>query len=128
MADTLRRLLGHLERHGDPSKLVVWAHNSHVGDARRTEMSDRGELNLGQLVRSHPPHGTTLVGFTTFEGTVTAASAWDAPAERKRVRPALPESYEALFHRLGSLASFCRSAGTGPGRGCGSPGKSGRSA
>jgi erythromycin esterase-like protein len=100
MADTLRRLLLHLERHGERAKLVVWAHNSHIGDARRTEMCDRGELNLGQLVRSHPPDGATLVGFTTFSGTVTAASAWDAPAERKRVRPALPESYEALFHRL----------------------------
>ncbi len=101
MADTVRRLLAHLERHGERAKLVIWAHNSHIGDARRTEMGERGELNLGQLVRSHPPHGTTLVGFTTFSGTVTAASAWDGPAERKRIRPALPESYEALFHRLG---------------------------
>ena len=83
------------------AKPVVWAHNSHVGDARRTEMADRGELNLGQLIRSRLPDGTVLVGFTTYEGTVTAGSAWDAPAERKHVRPALPESYEALFHRLG---------------------------
>ena len=101
MADTLRSLLAHHGRHGERAKLVVWAHNSHIGDARRTEMGDRGELNLGQLIRSRPPDGTILVGFTTFEGSVTAASAWDAPAERKRVRPALPESYEALFHRLG---------------------------
>ena len=121
MADTLRRLLGHLERHGDPAKLVVWAHNSHVGDARRTEMSDRGELNLGQLVRSHPPHGTTLVGFTTFEGTVTAASAWDGPAERKRVRPALPESYEALFHRLGEPRFLLPLRGNGAGSGLWEP-------
>jgi erythromycin esterase-like protein len=63
-------------------------------------MCDRGELNMGQLARSYQPDGTTLVGFTTFSGTVTAASAWDAPAERKHVRAALPESYEALFHRL----------------------------
>ncbi len=102
MADTLDRLLAHLERHGERAKLVVWEHNSHVGDARRTEMGERGELNLGQLTRSRHPGTTTLVGFTTYAGTVTAASAWDAPAERKRVRPALPESYEALFHRLDS--------------------------
>jgi erythromycin esterase-like protein len=55
MADTLRSLLAHVERHGERAKLVVWAHNSHVGDARRTEMGDRGELNLGQLIRSRPP-------------------------------------------------------------------------
>ena len=64
-------------------------------------MGGRGELNLGQLIRSRPPDGTVLVGFTTYQGTVTAASAWDAPAEIKHVRPALPESYEALFHQLG---------------------------
>ncbi len=101
MADTLDSLLGHLERHGERAKLVVWEHNSHVGDASRTEMGNRGEHNLGQLTRSRHPGAAILVGFTTYEGTVTAASAWDAPAERKRVRPALPESYEHLFHRLG---------------------------
>ena len=112
MADTLRKLLAHHGRHGERSKLVVWAHNSHIGDARRTEMGDRGELNLGQLIRSRPPDGTILVGFTTFEGTVTAASAWDAPAERKRVRPALPASYEALFHQLGESRFLLRLRGT----------------
>jgi erythromycin esterase-like protein len=101
MADTLQRLVQHLARHGAPARIVVWEHNSHVGDARMTEMSRRGELNLGQLARERWPDDVALVGFTTYSGTVTAASAWDAPAERKRVRPALPESYEALFHETG---------------------------
>ena len=111
MADTLDGLLSHLERHGERVKLVVWEHNSHIGDARRTEMGERGELNLGQLTRSRHPGSATLVGFTTYEGTVTAASAWDAPAERKRVRPALPESYEALFHQLGEPRFLLRCGG-----------------
>ena len=76
-------------RHGEPARIVVWEHNSHVGDARLTEMSRRGELNVGQLARERWPDEVALVGFTTYAGTVTAASAWDAPAERKRVRPAL---------------------------------------
>jgi erythromycin esterase-like protein len=101
MCDTLERLDAHLSRRGDAPKIVVWEHNSHVGDARMTEMGRRGELNLGQLVRERRPRETFLVGFTTYTGTVTAASAWDAPAERKVVRPALPESFEALFHSLG---------------------------
>ena len=100
MADTLERLDAHLGRHGTPPKIVVWEHNSHVGDARMTEMSRRGELNLGQLTRERRPRDSFLIGFTTYSGTVTAASAWDAPAERKEVRPALPESFEALFHGL----------------------------
>lgn len=101
MAETLERLERHLGRHGAMPKIVVWEHNSHIGDARVTEMGRRGEVNLGQLARERHPQGTFLIGFTTFTGTVTAASAWDAPAERKVVRPALPESYEALFHALG---------------------------
>ncbi|MBK5110512.1 MAG: erythromycin esterase family protein [Thermoleophilia bacterium] len=98
MADTLARLSGHMTRHGDPGKIVVWEHNSHVGDARMTEMGRRGELNVGQLARERWPGEVVLIGFTTYSGTVTAASAWDAPAERMRVRPALPDSHEALFH------------------------------
>ncbi|MBK5220822.1 MAG: erythromycin esterase family protein [Thermoleophilia bacterium] len=101
MADTLDRLSHYLGRHGEPPRLVVWEHNSHIGDARMTEMSRRSELNVGQLARQRWPDGVALVGFTTYSGTVTAASAWDAPAERKRVRPALPESFEALFHEVG---------------------------
>lgn len=100
MSDTLERLDAHLARHGGLPKIVIWEHNSHIGDARMTEMSRRGELNLGQLTRERRPREAFLIGFTTYEGTVTAASAWDAPAERKIVRPALPESFEALFHSL----------------------------
>lgn len=96
MAETLDALTHHL---GPNSKIVVWAHNSHLGDARATEMGQRGELNLGQLVRQRYGKQAVLVGFTTYTGTVTAASGWDNPAERKHVRPALPDSYEGLFHR-----------------------------
>jgi erythromycin esterase-like protein len=100
MAETLEQLLLHLRRRGQPARVVVWAHNSHLGDARATAMADDGELNLGQLTRER--HGTEakLIGFTTHSGTVIAASDWGEPAERKRVRPALPGSYEELFHRV----------------------------
>jgi erythromycin esterase-like protein/predicted phosphoribosyltransferase len=99
MAETLDRLAAHLDRRGVPAKIVVWAHNSHVGDARATEIGRRGELNLGQLARERHGGDAVLVGFTTHQGTVTAASEWGGPAERKRVRPALEGSYELLFHR-----------------------------
>ncbi|MGH8007564.1 MAG: erythromycin esterase family protein [Candidatus Binatia bacterium] len=72
-----------------------------IGDARATELGRSGELNVGQLVRERYDRQAVLVGFSTYSGTVTAASDWDAPAERKRVRPALPNSYEALFHAVG---------------------------
>jgi erythromycin esterase-like protein len=98
MAETLEALTAHLNRAGGRAKIVVWAHNSHVGDARVTEMGQRGELNIGQLARERYNRDAVLIGFTTNHGTVTAASDWGAPAERKRVRPALPSSYEALFH------------------------------
>jgi erythromycin esterase-like protein len=102
MADTLDQLLAHLtRRRNEPARIVVWAHNSHIGDARQTEMSRRGELNLGQLVRQRHGGRAVNVGFTTWSGSVTAASDWGAVAERKRVRPALPESYEQLFHTTG---------------------------
>ena len=98
MVETLKALLAHLERQRGRAKIAVWAHNSHLGDARATEMSRRGELNVGQLVREKYGRDAVGIGFTTHHGTVTAASEWDAPAERKRVRPALAGSYEALFH------------------------------
>jgi len=102
MVDTLDALAGHLSRQrGAPAKLVVWAHNSHLGDARATEAAARGELNVGQLVRERHPVDCRLVGFTTNTGTVTAADDWGGPAERKMVRPALPESVEELFHQVG---------------------------
>ena len=106
MAETLGALSDFLQADPRRAKIVVWAHNSHLGDARATEMgSRRGELNVGQLVRERYGRAAVLVGFTTYAGTVTAASDWDAPAERKMVRPALPESYEALFHECG-LGNF----------------------
>jgi erythromycin esterase-like protein len=80
---------------------VVWAHNSHLGDARATDMGHAGELNVGQIVRDHFGTSAVNIGFTTYTGTVTAASDWDAPAERKHVRPALAGSYEGLFHEAG---------------------------
>ncbi len=98
MADTLDQLQVHLARHGGAGKVVVWEHNSHVGDARFTEMTQRGELNLGQLMRERHAHDVVLVGFSTYAGTVTAAAEWGGEAERKRVRPALADSYEALLH------------------------------
>jgi erythromycin esterase-like protein len=90
--DALRQRLG--ERAG----IVVWAHNSHLGDARATEMGRRGELNLGQLVREGARASTIAVGLSTYAGSVTAASDWDEPAQRKRVRPGLTGSHEALLH------------------------------
>jgi erythromycin esterase-like protein len=99
MVETLEALERHL---GSSAKIVVWAHNSHLGDARATEMSTRGELNVGQLVRERYGNDAVLVGFTTHSGTVTAASNWDGPAERKEVRSALYGSYEALFHETGT--------------------------
>jgi erythromycin esterase-like protein len=101
MAETLEALIAHLERTGRAAKVVVWEHNSHIGDARATSMGDMGEWNVGQLARERFGSDAVLVGFSTYAGTVTAASDWDAPAERKRVRPGLPGSFEALFHGVG---------------------------
>src|SRR5437016_4198998 len=98
MAETLGALVTHLNAQGQRAKIAVWEHNSHLGDARATYMADYGELNVGQLVRERYGSEAVLVGFTTYKGTVTAASDWDGPAERKRVRPALKDSYEASFH------------------------------
>lgn len=101
MAETLDNLIAHLERRDGRAKVVLWAHNSHLGDARATEMGEGGELNVGQLARERYGANAVLVGFSTYTGTVTAASDWDEPAERKNVRPALAGSYEALFHEAG---------------------------
>ncbi len=115
MAETLEALLAfQAGRRGRPEKVVVWAHNSHLGDARATEMGARGELNLGQLVRTRHNLDAVLIGFLTYEGTVTAASDWDEPAERKRVRPALPGSYEALFREGGKNNRFVNLTGSEP--------------
>jgi erythromycin esterase-like protein len=98
MAETLDVLLAHMRRQGGEARIAVWEHNSHLGDARATQMGARGEINLGQLSRERYGDDAVLVGFTTHHGTVTAASDWDGPAERKRLIGALPGSYERLFH------------------------------
>ena len=101
MAETLDALVEHLGRGGRPARVVVWEHNSHLGDARATEMGEGGELNVGQLVRERYGRESVLVGFTTHRGTVTASQDWGEPGRRRRVRPALEGSYEALFHEAG---------------------------
>lgn len=105
MAETLDALAAHLNQRLGRAKIVLWAHNSHLGDARATSMGEAGELNVGQLVRERYQHDTALIGFSTCSGTVTAASDWGAAHERKRVRPALEGSYEALFHET-ALPAF----------------------
>ena len=101
MADTLDQLIAHLDRHVGEGRVVVWAHNSHVGDSRATEMGERGELTLGRLARERHGRDAVLVGFTTYDGTVTAATHWGGPVLRRHVRPGLPGSLEALFHAVG---------------------------
>lgn len=98
MFDTLKALL---DFHGPESKGIVWAHNSHVGDAAATEMSRRNEFNIGQLCRRYFGEAAYLVGFGTDGGTVAAASEWDGPMEIKTVRSARPDSYEGLCHQAG---------------------------
>jgi erythromycin esterase-like protein len=101
MAETLHALSAHLEQSGQTGKIVVWAHNSHLGDARATEMGEQGEWNVGQLVRQKYDDAAFLLGFTTYTGTVAAATNWDEPPQLKKVRPALENSYEQLFHETG---------------------------
>jgi erythromycin esterase-like protein len=96
MFETLEHLL---EAKGRRSKAVVWAHNSHIGDARYTDMGAvRGELNIGQLARERFGEEAAAIGFGTHSGTVAAASDWDGPMEIKRVRPSHRDSYERLCH------------------------------
>ena len=106
MADTIDALVRHFSAKGQPARIVVWEHNSHLGDASATEMGEQGEWNVGQLVRERHGDQARLIGFTTYTGTVTAANDWDAPAERKRVRPGLAGSWEALLHDVGLPAFF----------------------
>jgi erythromycin esterase-like protein len=101
MMETLLELVHHLQSCHGSAEVVVWAHNSHLGDARATAMGRNGEWNIGQLVRQAFPGQCRLIGFTTFEGTVTAASGWHLPAERKQVRPGMEGSFEHLFHQVG---------------------------
>jgi erythromycin esterase-like protein len=106
MFETLEALLA---AKGPDARAVVWAHNSHVGDARATEMGQaRGELNIGQLCRERWGAAARLLGFGTHAGTVACASDWDAPTEVKAVRPGLPDSHERLAHEAGIVAGTDR--------------------
>ena len=105
MVQTLVALDRHLASAGTMPRIAVWAHNSHLGDASATEMGDRGEWNVGQLVRDRYGEQAVLVGFSTHHGWVTAASQWDEPAQCKQVRPGLPGSWEDVFHQTG-IAAF----------------------
>jgi erythromycin esterase-like protein len=106
MAQTLQALERHLCEPARAARIVVWAHNSHLGDARATEMGQaRGEHNLGQLVRARLGDEAFLLGFTTHDGSVTAAKDWDSDAEFKRVNPSRGDSIEGLLHATG-LARF----------------------
>ena len=106
MTRTIDAIAEHLERQYAGARLVVWAHNSHLGDARATEMGRQGECNVGQLMREAHGDAVLSIGFTTYDGTVAAASDWGEPVERRRVRAALPNSYEALFHATGLRRFF----------------------
>jgi erythromycin esterase-like protein len=102
MARTLWAIERHLSRGERAARIVVWAHNSHLGDASATEMGQaRGEHNLGQLVRERRGDESFLLGFSTHDGTVTAARDWDADAEFKRVNPSRGDSVEGLLHATG---------------------------
>jgi erythromycin esterase-like protein len=99
MADTLEHLL---EARGPDAKAVIWAHNSHIGDARATEMGAlRGEHNIGQLARQRFGDAAALIGFGTHGGTVAAASDWGGEMQVKDIRPPHADSYERLCHDAG---------------------------
>ncbi len=102
MVETLHALDRHLTTGGAAPRIALWAHNSHLGDASATEMGELGEWNVGQLVRDRYADDAVLVGFSTHRGWVTAASNWDEPPQRKRVREGLPGSWEDVFHHTGT--------------------------
>lgn len=100
MTETLERLIHH---HGPKSKAIVWAHNTHIGDARYTDMSDDGTINIGQLVREgHEAEGVVLIGFGSYHGSVIAGAEWEAPMERMEVPPGCPGSWEDILYRAGA--------------------------
>jgi erythromycin esterase-like protein len=105
MIETLAVLRDHLSHERQAPKVIVWAHNSHIGDASATEMGEHGQINLGQLARELYGDDAFLLGFTTHDGTVTAASDWDGETECKMIRPSMPDSIERLLHDL-ALPSF----------------------
>jgi erythromycin esterase-like protein len=99
MTETLERLMRH---HGPHAKAIVWEHNTHIGDARFTDMAEEGEVNVGQLVRErHGDEGVVLVGFGSHRGSVIAGRRWEAPMERMPVPPAREGSWEDVLHRAG---------------------------
>jgi erythromycin esterase-like protein len=102
MVETVQALERHLQALGMPARMAIWAHNSHLGDASATQMGDLGEWNVGQLMRDRYGSDAMLVGFSTHRGSVTAASDWDEPPQRKRVREGLDGSWEDAFHQLGT--------------------------
>lgn len=99
MADTLERLL---QFHGADSKAIIWAHNTHIGDARATDMAQEGMYNIGELARlQHHEKGVVLVGFGSYAGQVVAGERWGAPMRRMKVPPAQKGSWEYLMHQAG---------------------------
>jgi erythromycin esterase-like protein len=122
MVETLDRLMAH---HGDRAKAIVWEHNTHIGDARFTNMARAGMVNVGQLVREeHDREGVLLVGFGTHRGSVIAAGEWGAPMQRMRVPEARAGSLEDLLHRAGGgedLLLVFNGADDGGIRGLGGP-------
>ena len=113
MSDTIDRLAGH---HGPGSKGLVWAHNTHVGDARATDMADDGMVNIGQLMRRRHPGEVVLIGFSSFAGAVTAAGAWGSPEQIMSVPDALAGSHEDLLHEAlrGPAMLLFGTGGSGP--------------
>lgn len=100
MAETLKRLLSF---HGTGSKAIVWEHNTHVGDARYTDMAGSGEVNVGQLVRKEfGENNVFIVGFGTYQGSVIAAEAWGKPYKQMEVPKAEQGSWEEILHKMGS--------------------------
>ncbi|MEX0613051.1 MAG: erythromycin esterase family protein [Pirellulales bacterium] len=104
MTETLERLMRH---HGPDAKAIVWEHNTHIGDARYTDMQDDGMFNVGQLVRQrHADEGVFLVGFGSYRGSVIAAKDWEAPMEKMRVPPGREGSWEDVLHRAGAASKL----------------------
>ncbi len=108
MVDTIDALADHQQEQGQSAKIVVWAHNSHLGDARATEVSQRQQINVGQLMRERHADETFIIGFSTYQGTVLAADDWDSPGNRKKVRHGMAGSHEALLHEVGQALDVDR--------------------
>jgi erythromycin esterase-like protein len=101
MDKMLAELVDHLERSVGCGKVVFWAHNAHVGDSRATELQRLGDLSVGQLIRERFGQEAVLIGLTTYQGTVRAASQWDGLINQQTIHPSVSDSYESLFHEVG---------------------------